>query len=367
MDSDGETTKAAVVISTQPVEMGGGAWLCVRGCGWLWLTRVADAWLTVRGAALEPRHHLPRNYVQLPSIDSSIGVAQSKQTEGPAANMLPRQILLLLLAAVAADAASIRPRHVPDPPPAARSWRARIESFLSSSPPAPPPPTYEDPPPVNRALAAYQHDIVLRFNISSPAEARAVAEAVDTLYLDVWSSTRKNVDIRLPKATVELLLDLLPASLQHAHSLLMHNLAEVALEAYPGAREAPAPGPAPLPTAAASGSLFFNNYQPLSVIVPWMKLMQSLFPAHVETLTIGKSFEGRKIMGLKVGVPRPAGGRKRTIIVTGAAHAREWIGVSTVTYLAYTLMTGYARGDRGIDRMVAEFDWIFIPTLNVDG
>ena len=147
----------------------------------------------------------------------------------------------------------------------------------------------------------------------------------------------------------------------------MHNLAEVALEAYPGAREAPAPGPAPLPTAAASGSLFFNNYQPLSVIVPWMKLMQSLFPAHVETLTIGKSFEGRKIMGLKVGVPRPAGGRKRTIIVTGAAHAREWIGVSTVTYLAYTLMTGYARGDRGIDRMVAEFDWIFIPTLNVDG
>lgn len=291
--------------------------------------------------------------------------------------MLLQNCLVFAVAAagLAVDAATIHPRsNTPSatyPPP---SWQARFRNlFRQQDGPTPPP---QQPPPAtttpHHRLSQYQHDIVLRFNISTAEEARAVADAVNMLYLDVWSSTRTHIDIRLQQGTVPLLLDLLPETLQDSHSSLMHNLADLALETYPGTQESPVPH---VPAAAnldtiegqTNNNLFFADYQPLSVIVPWMDLLVSLFPSHVEILRIGKSFEGRKILGLKVGTPHPEGFKKRTVVVTGASHAREWISVSTVSYLAYSMITGFARDDKVIDRMVNEFDWIFIPTLNVDG
>lgn len=112
--------------------------------------------------------------------------------------------------------------------------------------------------------------------------------------------------------------------------------------------------------------IFFQNYQPLSVILPWMKLLESLFPTYVQTFSIGLSHEGREIMGLRVGARKPQGERKKAIIVTGAAHAREWISVSTVSYLAFSFINSYLK-DKHITALIDEFDWIFIPTLNVDG
>ena len=46
-------------------------------------------------------------------------------------------------------------------------------------------------------LAKYGGDVVLRFNLSSSAEEQALAEAADTLFLDVWEFTSNWADIRL--------------------------------------------------------------------------------------------------------------------------------------------------------------------------
>lgn len=46
-------------------------------------------------------------------------------------------------------------------------------------------------------LARYGGDVVLRFNISNAAEEQALAEAADTLFLDVWEFTDNWADIRL--------------------------------------------------------------------------------------------------------------------------------------------------------------------------
>jgi extracellular matrix protein 14 len=46
-------------------------------------------------------------------------------------------------------------------------------------------------------LAKYGGDVVLRFNLSTPAEEKALAEAADTLFLDVWEFTNNWADIRL--------------------------------------------------------------------------------------------------------------------------------------------------------------------------
>lgn len=53
-----------------------------------------------------------------------------------------------------------------------------------------------------KLLAKYGGDVVLRFNLSSHAEEKALAEAADTLFLDIWEFTNNWADIRLREADV---------------------------------------------------------------------------------------------------------------------------------------------------------------------
>lgn len=278
-------------------------------------------------------------------------------------------------------------------------WNVPFEDQLKFTAPQTPIPTSSPPPSL---LERYGGDLVLRFEINSAAEARALAEAIDVLFLDVWEFTRKWVDIRLSKDVVRLfirfvsgffrfltdscnrlqvpsLLGLLPASLKHAHTPLMHDLAQAIFESYPSAIFEETPPPVrdgyrtfspDLHPSTDETNIFFRNYQPLSVIVPWMRLMSSLFPTHVRMINIGLSYEGRDILALRVGVhptnsDKPTTPRK-TIIITGGSHAREWISTSSVNFVAYSLITAYGKS-RSMTNLLEKFDWVFIPTLNPDG
>jgi hypothetical protein len=53
-------------------------------------------------------------------------------------------------------------------------------------------------------LAKYGGDVVLRFNLSTPYEEKGLAEAADTLFLDVWAFTNNWADIRLREEDVRL-------------------------------------------------------------------------------------------------------------------------------------------------------------------
>ena len=159
----------------------------------------------------------------------------------------------------------------------------------------------------------------------------------------------------------------------------MHDLAEAISENYPSPKPL---DPSNLVQRASrhfnhdlrpsqdDNNIFFREYQPLSVIVPWMRLLRSLFPTHVRMINIGYSYEGRDIPALRVGVraknsEKPSGPRK-TIIITGGSHAREWISTSSVNFAAYSFITSYGKS-KSMTKLLEEFDWIFIPTLNPDG
>jgi extracellular matrix protein 14 len=202
-----------------------------------------------------------------------------------------------------------------------------------------------------------------------------LAEAVDVLFLDVWESNDDWVDIRIAKNVVPSLLNLLPQSLQNAHVPLMQNLdlAQAILDSYPSPSSTShndrsfSPS---LKTTSHSENIFFQDYQPLSVIVPWMNLMASMFTTHVRRINIGISYEGRDIPALRVGVhptndDKPSKPRK-TVLITGGSHAREWVSVSTVNYVAWSLITSYGK-DHSITRLLENFDFVFIPMLNPDG
>ncbi|KAL5119337.1 putative metallocarboxypeptidase ecm14 [Pleosporales sp. CAS-2024a] len=227
----------------------------------------------------------------------------------------------------------------------------------------PPPPRYGD-------------DVVLRFTMHAPADARALAAAADALLLDVWAFTHDWADVRVAKHAVPALLGLLPPSLHHAHQPLLHHgdLAHAVRASLPSPAATPSHDhysphvpPAPRP---ARGHPFFHDYQPLSVISPWMSLLSSMFATHVRRISVGSTYQGRTIPALRVGVHptdhhHPSAARK-TVVIAGGSHAREWIATSTVNYLAWSLINAYGK-DGEITRLLHEFDFVFVPTLNPDG
>jgi len=208
------------------------------------------------------------------------------------------------------------------------------------------------------------HDdvLVLRFPVSTESERRTLNEIIHKMTLDVWSSTREHIDICLQDTLVSKLLAVLPYSLQKSHLLIIPNV-QLLID-----------HTRPLITTSKQSfdtkslnETFFSNYQPLDTIYVWMDFLQALHPNLVSIVELGNSYEGRRIRGIKVGsIPPEEGKKKKTIIINGAQHAREWISVSVVSYLAYALVAGYDQ-DKDIKNMLDDFDWIFFPTLNVDG
>lgn len=225
----------------------------------------------------------------------------------------------------------------------------------------------------NSLRAQYANELVLRFNVSTTDEEAALAEAAARLFLDVWAFTDDFVDIRLHADDVAPLLSLLPRSLRTSQSTLIGDLAAAVYDSLPSdGRPLPvepeASSWAPSPSLLAGDNLFFQDYQPLPVVIRWMRLLEAMFPSYVRYITIGKSYEGRDIPALRVGVPElatPENPRK-TILVMGGLHAREWISTSTVNYVAWSVITSFGK-EPMITKLLDEFDIVFMPAMNPDG
>ncbi|CAG9942145.1 unnamed protein product [Clonostachys rosea f. rosea IK726] len=227
--------------------------------------------------------------------------------------------------------------------------------------------------PIESISRQYANQVVLRFNITSPSEEAALSKATDRLFLDVWAFNHDFVDIRLHSDEVAPLISLLPRSLQLSYSTLVTDLAAAVYESVPSRnseRSITLEGVhADLSVRPGAGdNVFFQDYRSLSVIIRWMQLLEVMFPAFVEYTKIGQSWEGRDIPALRVGVSGQSSSSspRKTIVITGGLHGREWISTSTVNYLAWSFITSFGK-EPMITKLLVEFDIVFIPVVNPDG
>lgn len=117
-----------------------------------------------------------------------------------------------------------------------------------------------------------------------------------------------------------------------------------------------------------ASEVFFKLYRPLLSIDAWLGLLEQTYPDIVTIEVIGQTFEGRDYKVVHVSVPDDdvSHSEKKTVVITGGVHAREWISVSTTLYSIYEMLNNYEENP-DTRKQLAKLDFLFIPVLNPDG
>ncbi|TMW64392.1 hypothetical protein Poli38472_013014 [Pythium oligandrum] len=79
---------------------------------------------------------------------------------------------------------------------------------------------------------------------------------------------------------------------------------------------------------------------------------------------VSTTYEGRTIPGYKLST---GGSGKKAIYVQGLIHAREWHAGSTTFYTIAALLDGLNNNDSTLKPLVTQYDWYFVPIVNLDG
>uniref|UniRef100_F1L0E0 Carboxypeptidase A2 n=1 Tax=Ascaris suum TaxID=6253 RepID=F1L0E0_ASCSU len=109
----------------------------------------------------------------------------------------------------------------------------------------------------------------------------------------------------------------------------------------------------------------FGDYHSYNEMVQWMNDIEYYYPHMAKVFSIGTTYEGRHIRGIKIGNPIHRTD-KRIIWVDGGIHAREWAAVHTALYFIDQLISQYGV-DPQITSYVDTLNFYIVPVANPDG
>ncbi|KAG5680149.1 hypothetical protein PVAND_009674 [Polypedilum vanderplanki] len=102
----------------------------------------------------------------------------------------------------------------------------------------------------------------------------------------------------------------------------------------------------------------FNSFWRYEEIQSWFQEKVAERPNDLSIFSIGTSYEGNEINGLRINVGNQTG--KPSIFIEATIHGGEWLGAtSTINIINEMLINNYTH--------LSYFDWYFLPVLNVDG
>jgi len=114
------------------------------------------------------------------------------------------------------------------------------------------------------------------------------------------------------------------------------------------------------------GEDYFENYHTFDENLSWLRTLSKTYSNMTELLKLGKTFEGRDLIAIRIFSPKKNGGQKKSIWIDGGIHAREWISPATVNYIIWRLLVDY-EGDSDVRKMLDSVDFYILPQMNPDG
>lgn len=100
----------------------------------------------------------------------------------------------------------------------------------------------------------------------------------------------------------------------------------------------------------------------MNEIYEWFDTLVALYPNDASIINIGHSYENRSILGIKLNIG--GGANKKSIILEGTHHAREWISAASVTWMLNELLTS---SDGDVRNLAETYEWYILPVTNPDG
>ena len=200
----------------------------------------------------------------------------------------------------------------------------------------------------------YDNEMLIRL-----PPTRAAIAATQRLDLDIWGhpSKRTGIDVRVSPAQLKRLKPLLGIDRNRFRVLNANIQKSIDAETVRLNEK--------LGKFVAPGD-WFKEYRRYADIVTWCANLAKAYPNVVKhTASIGKSVEGRDIPMLKITAPGDAANRKR-IWFQGLQHAREWISVMTVMYIADVLASGFPTNER-VKTILEKVEVVLVPLANPDG
>ncbi|KAK6455209.1 uncharacterized protein RJT20DRAFT_55478 [Scheffersomyces xylosifermentans] len=241
--------------------------------------------------------------------------------------------------------------------------------------------------PIN--VQQYQNEVVIRVDYSKSRDLKkylfstrySSEDSGEKVVFKRWSNNniKQYVDLQINEQNLVKLVDSFPSL---NYTIIIDDLAQKVFETYPENYEKPSQKKlysskksyqykateevVEATKLNALSELFFKEYRPLETIDAWLEILQQTYPNIITLEDIGHTYEHRSYKVVHFHVPNnDEHGDRKTIVVTGGVHAREWISVSSVLFTIYELLQLYVENPNS--KILKELDFLFIPVSNPDG
>lgn len=173
----------------------------------------------------------------------------------------------------------------------------------------------------------------------------------ETMDYDVWSYNQHFVDVMVHKDSVE----------QLPGKILIPNVQSAIDESRGQYHKKTNDGKVLL------DDFFFDDYPSLDAIYTWLDLLAESFSDLCTVEEFGTTYNNHPLKLLHIGAHNSENNPDRkTIVLTGGIHAREWISITSVLWNVYQLITQYGKVP-DITEYLDSLDFMVIPVFNPDG